>query len=305
MVHEELLARLNEAGYKNWLKAGYCLLRVKEGLCEFMDQEMRTFHKTVIKNNTALQRGQTCRYNCRPKANQFQSACPVCDEWRNEILRHHTKPYGIINWGNCKPWLWPTEPWELAKAFMPRGHADKYRAEQCDAAALLNVLHLCDHFHFINQALVTQVIHCRNELMHSCEMQVSDQWMGRFQKSLQELIRHLHHIPAMNAASQQIHEMLSVDLSLNFPGVDSVDGEDTEEVEIESLSQWETELLRESIKEQLDNDEHEGRPVDLKKLQTLHRFLRGHKDLEKQFRTELDSIEVLEEQMQKSFNKER
>ncbi|XP_026867604.2 uncharacterized protein CXorf38 homolog [Electrophorus electricus] len=298
MVHEELFARLNEVGYKNWLKAGYCLMKVKDGLCGFVDNEMRDFHNVVINSNTILLRGTTCQSNCRPKNNQFQSVCALCSEWKREIVKHHTKPYSVINWGNCRPWLWPTEPWELAKAFMPRGQTGVTRAEHCDAAALLNLLHLCDHFSFINHCLVTEVIRYRNELMHSCEMRVSDQWMAHFQKSLEQLLLQLRHVPEVAIAAQQIQEMLSVDLSVHVPGVDSVDG--ANRVGIESISLWETELLRESLKDLLNTDEHEGAPIyaDLQKLQMLHRFLSGNKDLEEQFGNELHSIQVLEDQLQ-------
>lgn len=43
---------------------------------------------------------------------------------------------------------------------MGRGLADLSRADQCDAAALLNLLHFCDHFSFINPTVVTQVKQC-------------------------------------------------------------------------------------------------------------------------------------------------
>ncbi|KAG9262368.1 hypothetical protein AMEX_G24135 [Astyanax mexicanus] len=312
MVHEELFARLNEAGYKNWLKAGYCLLKVRDGLCGYADTEMRFFHRSVIRNNRNLQREQQCRSSCRPRGTQFQPACSICTEWQREILRHHTNPFGMINWGNCRPWLWPTEPWEVAKAFMPRGLADINKAEQCDAAALLNLLNFCDHFSFINQSLVIEVIRCRNHLMHSCEMLVSDQWMSHFQKSLQQLLLQLRHVPEVVAAGQQIQEMLSVDLSVHVPGVEHVDGPqmdgaELDGVEIESISHWETELLKESLKDLLYTDELDGRliPADLKKVQSLHRFLRSHKDLEEQFRTELQSVQVLEEELQSSVNMEQ
>ncbi|XP_076839325.1 uncharacterized protein CXorf38-like isoform X2 [Brachyhypopomus gauderio] len=219
-------------------------------------------------------------------------------EWKREILKHHTKPSGVINWGNCRPWLWPIEHWELAKAFMPRGQGGVTRAENCDAAAILNLLHLCDHFSSINHLLVTQVIHCRNELMHSCEMRVSDQWMAHFQKSLDQLLMQLRHVPEVAAAARQIQEMLSVDLSVHVPGVDGVDG--ATGIEIESISLWETELLRESLRDLLNTDEHDGAPVyaDLQRVQMLHRFLSGHQDLEEQFRSELLSIQGLEEHLQ-------
>ncbi|KAF4075092.1 hypothetical protein AMELA_G00230690 [Ameiurus melas] len=293
---EDLFARLNEADYKNWLKAGFCLQKLREGLCGFADSEMRDFHNTVIENNLILQRRQRCSSSCRPRGNQFESACPLCNEWRREILRHHTKPSGVINWGNCRPWLWPAQHWELAKAFMPRGLADLSRADQCDAAALLNLLHFCDHFSFIKQSVIREVIHCRNELMHSCKLRVSNEWMARFQKSLEQLLRTLRHVPEVAASDQQIQEMLSVDLSLHIPGVVCVDGASTDGELIESISRCETDLLRESLRDLLNNSELEGNHITLEKLQNVNRFLSSHKDLEEQFRTELQSIRILEAQ---------
>ncbi|CAB1326560.1 unnamed protein product, partial [Coregonus sp. 'balchen'] len=88
MVHEELSARLNDGGYKNCLKAGYCL-KLRDGLHSLTDTEMRSFHGNLVTRNT-------------------------------EILRHQTHPSGTVNWGNCRPPLWNQDHWELAKAYMPR-----------------------------------------------------------------------------------------------------------------------------------------------------------------------------------------
>lgn len=46
---------------------------------------------------------------------QLYSVCVVCAEWRTVILRHHTNPRGMVNWGNCRPPLWYQDHWELAK----------------------------------------------------------------------------------------------------------------------------------------------------------------------------------------------
>lgn len=70
MVLVELSLRLNEVGYKNWLKAGYCLMKLKDGLQGFVNNEMKLFHERVINNNANLRRGQVCRNNCRAKGNQ-------------------------------------------------------------------------------------------------------------------------------------------------------------------------------------------------------------------------------------------
>lgn len=305
MVYEDLFARLNEVGYKNWLKAGYCLLKVKDGLCGFADKEMQNFHSDIIDNNLLLQSTEICRRGCKPRGNQFEPVCSLCAEWKREIRIHHTKPSAFINWGNCRPWLWSTEPWELAKAFMPRGQTEITRAEQCDAAALLNLFHFCDHFSFINPNLITEVIQHRNKLMHSCEMQVSNQWMTQFQKSLERLLMPLRHIPEVAAAGRQIEEMMSVDLRVHIPGVDSVDGGETGEVLIESVSQWETELLRESLRDLINTWEEDDtmHSVVMEEVQSVSRFLSSHKDLQELFRPELQSIMDLQEKQQKIIKK--
>ncbi|XP_036397266.1 uncharacterized protein CXorf38-like [Megalops cyprinoides] len=296
MVHEELSARLNEVGYKNWLKAGYCLLKLKDGLHGYINNEMKSFHGIIISSNDVLQRQQQCRNNCRPNGNHLHSLCWLCEEWKREILRHHTNRTGVVNWGNCKPWLWPSQHWELAKAYMPRGQSNITGADQCDAAALLNLISFCDHFSFIDQRQVREVIRQRNELMHSSEMRVSAQWMLQYQKSLDRLLQQLQHVPEVAAARREIKEMLSVDWTICVPGADSVDGPEWTGLEPTLVSQVEAELLREKLQELLLYTEAQT-PVglhaqDLSELQNLQVFLRGQRDLEEQFHAELQTVRL-------------
>ncbi|XP_043928259.1 uncharacterized protein CXorf38-like isoform X4 [Protopterus annectens] len=118
MVFSELASRLNDVGYKNWMKAGYCLLKLRNGLKELVSVEMSVFHQNLIKQNTVLRAG--CIGGCKPRGKQFHPNCSVCREWRNEILSHHTNRNGEINWGNCRPWLWSSEHWEVAKVIKSR-----------------------------------------------------------------------------------------------------------------------------------------------------------------------------------------
>lgn len=300
MVLAELSLRLNEVGYKNWLKAGYCLMKLKDGLQGFVNNEMKLFHGSVIDNNAILRRGQMCRNNCRAKGNQLHSLCSLCSEWRKEILKHHTNPSAVVNWGNCKPWLWSAEHWELAKAFMPRGQVDVTRAEQCDAAALLNLLNFCDHFSYIDQKLVREVIRCRNELMHSCEMRVSSQWMKHYQRSLEHLLKPLQHVPDVAATRQHIEETLSIDWSVHVPGVDRVDGSEAKEIELESISEWEAELLRERLHELLACADQEEMlsPEDQQALHSLDDFLQNQEDLKELFKEELQTLYAMRDGQQ-------
>lgn len=69
MVHEELVFRLNDRGYKNWLKAGRCLLILKDGLHPFTDHYMKAFHGDLLNQHSPL-RSQCQTSACKPKGNK-------------------------------------------------------------------------------------------------------------------------------------------------------------------------------------------------------------------------------------------
>lgn len=159
MVLSELAARLNCAEYKNWVKAGQCLLLLRSCLQGFVNREVLSFHRGLLIAVPGLGPQATCRggSRCSPRARQFQPHCQVCTDWKREILRHHINRNGDVHWGNCRPGLWPVDPWEVAKAFMPRGLADKRGPEECDAVALLSLINSCDHF-VVDRKKVTELL---------------------------------------------------------------------------------------------------------------------------------------------------
>ncbi|XP_037758465.1 uncharacterized protein CXorf38 homolog isoform X2 [Chelonia mydas] len=152
----ELAARLNCAEYKNWVKAGHCLVLLRDALQRFAGEQLRAFHRQLLARLPPP--GRLCRSRCLPRGRQFQPICSLCTEWKKEILNHHTNRNGEVHWGNCKPWLWPSNSWELAKAYMPRGQMDISGPDKCDAAALLNLFNFCDHFSGIDQKKVRELL---------------------------------------------------------------------------------------------------------------------------------------------------
>ncbi|MEQ2171220.1 hypothetical protein GOODEAATRI_008456 [Goodea atripinnis] len=69
MVREELTVRLNDKEYKNWLKAGRCLVILKDGLLPFIDHQMRAFHGDLLNQYTILRR--PCETSsCKPRGNK-------------------------------------------------------------------------------------------------------------------------------------------------------------------------------------------------------------------------------------------
>lgn len=133
---------------------------------------------------------------------------------------------------------------------------------------------------FCNVCVWFQVIHFRNELMHSCEFRVKDEWMRHYQTTVKKLVRQFSHVPQMTTVGQQIEEvcvcvwlycchwsissvwksqlhpccfapqftfmctvfvqMLTVDLSICVSGLDRLDSANLDGLESDSVSQWET-----------------------------------------------------------------
>ncbi|XP_044074965.1 uncharacterized protein CXorf38 homolog [Siniperca chuatsi] len=302
---EELALRLNDSEYTNWLKAGRCLLLLKDGLHPFITQHMRDFHGDLLNQNTLLRK--PCEASCRPRGNKLSSPCKVCSEWQTVILRHHRQPDATLNWDNCFPPYWRTDHWELAKAYMPRGQGKVKGAEQCDTSALLNLINYCDCFQSVEPKPVREMIHYRNELMHSCELRVKDRWMRYYKTALKNLVRQFSHVPQMVTAGRQIEEMLSIDLSIHVSGLDRMDSADLDGFECDSvsqcetsadlISQWEAELLQERLQELLqaaDAAYDDAKTQDTEQLKRLSGFLQANKDLGERFSTELQAINSLQ-----------
>ncbi|XP_043556780.1 uncharacterized protein CXorf38-like isoform X3 [Chiloscyllium plagiosum] len=155
-MQSELSIRLNDGGYKNWIKAGFCLQKIRDCLIGFVISEMEKFHQFLLHNNSLLRR-EICKNSCRPQGTKFQGACPLCEVWKREILKHHTIQNNVIYWGNCSPPLWPKQAWEVAKVYMPHGQANTRGPGKCDVAALLNLIISCDRFDFVERQKVIEV----------------------------------------------------------------------------------------------------------------------------------------------------
>lgn len=72
MVLSELAVRLNCAEYKNWVKAGHCLLLLRRCLQGFVGREMLAFHRGLLACAPGLGPAATCRggSRCSPRARQ-------------------------------------------------------------------------------------------------------------------------------------------------------------------------------------------------------------------------------------------
>lgn len=81
MVLSELAARLNCTEYKNWVKAGHCLLLLRSCLQGFIGREVLSFHQGLLAAVPGLGPNAICRggSRCNPRARQVIKC-------RNEIM---------------------------------------------------------------------------------------------------------------------------------------------------------------------------------------------------------------------------
>ncbi|CAD7681981.1 unnamed protein product [Nyctereutes procyonoides] len=310
MVLSELAARLNCTEYKNWVKAGHCLLLLRGCLQGFVAREVLAFHRGLLAATPSLGPRAACRSGsrCSPRARQFQPQCQVCAEWKREILKHHTNRNGDVHWGNCQPRRWPVDAWEVAKAFMPRGLTDKTGPEECDAVALLSLINSCDHF-TVDRKKVTEVIKCRNEIMHSSEMKVSSLWLRDFQMKIQNFLNEFKNIPEIVAAYTRIEQLLTSDWAVHIPAEDQRDGCEYETgvyLSESQVNEIEMELLKEKLQEvYLQAQEQDVLPEEiLNQLEVVKEFLRNNEDLRNGLVEDIQKLESLHLQHQKPDSEE-
>lgn len=107
MVLPELAARLNCTEYKNWVKAGYCLLLLRGCLQGFVGREMVAFHRGLLASAPGLSPGTTCRSGsrCSPRARQV-SICPGALTTAS-LSRPRPRPPSQRS-VPCTPWCGPT-----------------------------------------------------------------------------------------------------------------------------------------------------------------------------------------------------
>ncbi|XP_040855824.1 uncharacterized protein CXorf38 homolog isoform X1 [Ochotona curzoniae] len=305
MVLSELAIRLNCTEYKNWVKAGHCLLLLRSCLQGFVGQEVLSFHRSLLAATPSLGPRATCRggSRCSPRARQFQPQCEVCAEWKREILKHHVNRNGDVHWGNCRPGLWPVDAWEVAKAFMPRGLTGKKGPEECDAVALLSLINSCDHF-VVDRKRVTEVIRCRNEIMHSSDMKVSSTWLQDFQVKIQNFLSEFKTIPEIVAANSRIEQLLLSDWAVYLPEGDQLDGCECAEgtyMSISQVNEIEVELLKEKLQElYMQAEEPDVSPQEISdRLAAMKEFLRNNEDLRNGLLEDMQKLDSLHLQHQK------
>ena len=143
--------RLQDQGYKGWVKTGLCFSILKHGLEGFVDERSKRIHRQItyqLRNNpssVSVCRNARIIIDRRTKKWIF-NCCQNCQSYIDEIEKMRA-PYFVFNrnnWENSDVNLWPAEHWEIAKCFMNPGQKRIQKCPgDCDVSGLLNFIDHC------------------------------------------------------------------------------------------------------------------------------------------------------------------
>lgn len=191
---------------------------------------------------------------------------------------------------------------------MPRGLADKRGPEECDAVALLSLINCCDHF-VVDRKKVTEVIKCRNEIMHSSEMKVSSTWLQDFQIKIQNFLNEFKNIPEIEAVHSRIEQLLTSDWAVHIPEEDERDGCEFEignYLSVSQIHEIEMELLKEKLQDMyLQAAEEEVLPEEVSnRLDAVKEFLKNNTDLRNGLTEDMQKLDSFHLQHQRQTSKD-
>ena len=180
MSDEEWKKRLNNPGYKNWIKVSLALIKSKEALHDFTEKTIIAIHNDIkTKVGSGICTGTSLCNTRKGGATGKEPSCPNCVQWVTEIKKYRN---GLLYWKNADPKKWHNAPWEIAKCFMNAQGSKATAAsvtgpDKTDLSGMLNVLIGCKEFgrnHLNDKKLPEQVREVRNDLMHCATMLFSD-----------------------------------------------------------------------------------------------------------------------------------
>ncbi|KAH3811274.1 hypothetical protein DPMN_139683 [Dreissena polymorpha] len=162
-----------DKGTTNWLKAWLAVDIAKSGLDQFADNEAKTVHANIY--NAVWSSGQfpamcigCCTANllkcptpeiCNKRGTNSlcqgmhdniakqPRPCPnnVCNKVLDEIKTLHK--FSIPSWKNTSAEQWARNPWEIAKAYLPKdGYAGKSSVQDTDFNGIISFMMNCKHF---------------------------------------------------------------------------------------------------------------------------------------------------------------
>ncbi|XP_045202914.2 uncharacterized protein LOC123556346 [Mercenaria mercenaria] len=200
--------QLKNRKYRNWVRAGLGLKYVKDGLLDFVDNNLKQIHNDSICNvrskygltseicTSCLLRNiqpdhvrdsnKQCPLrhgNCNCQYPRGKNKCPynICSAIYDNIVTLHASSPPVPCWKNTNAQLWCTSYFEFGKCFInAHGYANKTSISEIDCSGLLHIIINNKAIHGHIQCTITgndvfsKTRQARNDILHSGSMELDD-----------------------------------------------------------------------------------------------------------------------------------
>ncbi|XP_059160478.1 uncharacterized protein CXorf38 homolog [Physella acuta] len=123
---EILQTEVSDPEMRNWLYASMAIRETSQVLAKYVHTQISQMHKNMRR---AIGASGPCKQNCSHKDEKNNVWCTSCDRWRKEILCVCNPQYKI-NWTRLNSSQWHANPYEVARAFIPRAHRLYYKSAE-------------------------------------------------------------------------------------------------------------------------------------------------------------------------------
>ena len=124
LINEEL----SSPAARDWLCASLALRDATRALAASMHTWIARLHRRMKRAVAPL---EACDRNCSQTCPDNRSWCTACIAWQREILSLCEPQYkGRVVWSRFRSQDWSSNPYEVARVFIPRAHRFYYKSNE-------------------------------------------------------------------------------------------------------------------------------------------------------------------------------
>lgn len=173
---QDLLKKRNNPEHLNWIAVGDAISILSDGLRQYVDQEMKKLHHSLVSSSKLGGVKCTCLITPGVKPSSHDNKC----DWANELRKlHSARKKTRIPWHQSDGSKWHDIVlgyWEIAKIFMSDlgcNWSDVKDPSSTDPTGLFNLLIFCKHFK-IDRSLLKAIRYWRNMWAHEPNQMINE-----------------------------------------------------------------------------------------------------------------------------------
>ncbi|GFN74290.1 hypothetical protein PoB_000079600 [Plakobranchus ocellatus] len=127
---EILSTEVSDPQMRNWLCANMAIRETSQAIAIYLHRKIAEMHKTMQRS---ISQPALCRLNCSQRVSGTNSEgwCSICERWALEIRALCEADYrNKLKLSRLNSSQWPENPYEVARAFIPKAHRLYYKAAE-------------------------------------------------------------------------------------------------------------------------------------------------------------------------------